>query len=121
MWNGPRFRCSGVLLLALSFFACGGSDRTGTSQALVTVVDTSGAYPVVRNSGQAPVWDIQLVGSVGGIEGLESQAPDEFGRISSVTTGPNDWVWVADQFASQIKAFRPDGSLALTVGRQGQG
>lgn len=107
-----------VLLAALA--GCGGSEHPESTD-LTTLVDSSGAYPVVRNSGQAPVWSVEHLGTVGRAATLGSPAPDEFGRISSVTMGPDERVWIADQFQDRIKVFGPDGSLALEVGREGQG
>lgn len=107
-----------VLLAALA--GCGGSEPAEPTE-LKTMVDSSGAYPVVRNSGQAPVWSVERLGTVGRAATLGSPVPDEFGRVSSVTMGPNDRVWIADQLQHQIKVFRPDGSLARDVGREGQG
>lgn len=84
-------------------------------------VDSSGRFPVVRNSGRPPQWSLEPIGSVGSTATLDDPAPDEFGRISSVTTGPEETVWVADQLNDQIKVFRGDGSVSLQLGREGQG
>ncbi|MGD2045316.1 MAG: hypothetical protein PVJ80_10340 [Gemmatimonadota bacterium] len=84
-------------------------------------VDSAGPFPVVHNAGQPPQWSIERIGSVGSVGSMAEAAPDEFGRVSSVTTGPDSTVWVADRYASLIKAFRPDGSLRLQIGGEGQG
>lgn len=119
MLPGRTGNMLGLVLLAV-LAGCGGSEPSGPTE-LTTSVDSSGEYPVVRNSGLAPVWSVEHLGAVGRAATLGSPAPDEFGRISSVTTGPDDWVWIADQLQHRIKVFRPDGSLALEVGREGQG
>lgn len=110
-----------VVSLALIAAACTGVDDDPAARGIVTSVDSSGTFPVVDNAGQPPLWTVDLTGVVGTAATGEEPAPDEFGRVSSVTTGPGDTVWVADQQTSRIKAFGPDGTLALEVGREGQG
>lgn len=117
--NPPAFLVA-ALLAAASAAACGHTEADAPHD-LLTSVDSSGAYPVVRNSGRAPRWSLEPLGTVGQVATMGDPAPDEFGRVSSVTTGPDDWVWIADRINARIKAFRPDGSLAIEVGREGEG
>ena len=119
---GGRLHTALVIAVALSGASCEPAE-TGSVQSapLLTTVDSSGSYPVVTNSGVPPRWDVQPLGAVGRMASLDDPAPDEFGRISSVTTGTDDRAWVADQLNARIKVFRQDGSLALEIGREGQG
>lgn len=110
--------------VAVLIVALGGCERSQDSVAdgvVATRVDSTGAYPVVGNAGEAPSWTIALIGSVGSVGLSGEPASDEFGRVSSVTPGPDGTVWVADQMNDRIKVFRPDGSLQLEVGGEGQG
>ncbi len=99
---------------------CYSPERPEAGDLLISV-DSSGAYPVVTSTGPAPQWTVELIGSLGEVATLGDPAPDEFGRVSSVVVGTDDWIWVADAINAQVKAFRPDGSMALEVGRQGEG
>lgn len=111
-----------VTLLAAYGNGCYSEDAVvERSRAVATVVDSSALVPVVRNYGVAPAWTVEPLGSVGGLADLGNVALDEFARISSVTTGPDDLLWVADQLGNDIRVFRPSGSLVLRLGRRGAG
>ena len=111
----------GALILVAVLSACDRADQVQLGGGVETLVDSSGAFPLVHNSGRAPRWSLELIGVVGSAAAVGEPAEDEFGQISSVTTGPNETVWVADQHSSRIKAFRPDGTLAVEFGREGEG
>lgn len=84
-------------------------------------VDSTGRFPVARIAGEPPVWSIDMIGTVGSVGLGAEPAPDEFGRVTSVTSGPNETVWIADQYANRIKVFGSDGALQLEIGREGRG
>jgi hypothetical protein len=119
--NRPRHVLEYVIVLVLLLGGCDRPDDSAADGGVVTQVDSTGVYPVVRNSGRAPGWTISSVGSVGSLGLGGEPAPDEFGRVSSVAPGPDETVWVADQMNDRIKVFLPDGSLQFEVGGEGQG
>lgn len=113
-----------VALALATLAACNGegaSDRT-PADAVSTTVDTAGGVVRVVNAGTAPEWELQPVTSIGPTSILGGQAPNEFGRASSVALDPaGRAVYVADQLSCEIRAFGLDGAHLRTMGRCGEG
>ena len=114
--------------VALSLAALSGCDGQGTpnrtlADAVSTTVDTLGGVVRIVNAGNAPEWTLRLVTSIGPSEVLGSgQAPNEFGRASSVALDPTgEAVYVADQLNCEIRVFGLDGAHLRTIGRCGEG
>lgn len=110
----------GVVAASLTA-GCSETEREATPGSVDFFVDSTGSFPIARNAGQPPVWSIEPIGTVGDVGFAAEPSPDEFGRVASVTPGPDEGVWIADRYASRIKVFRPDGTLQLEIGGSGQG
>ncbi|MDE2875996.1 MAG: 6-bladed beta-propeller [Gemmatimonadota bacterium] len=109
------------LLLAATLSACAqGDPETGASD-LTTTFDTAGGIIRVTNTGTAPEWRLAPVASIGPRSVTEEETPEEFGRVSSVTLGPEGTVFVADAANREIRVFGLDGTHLRTFGRQGEG
>ncbi len=123
--TGATVTTAALAALALAMLAaCGGegaSDRT-SADAVSTTVDTVGGVVRVVNEGTAPEWELQPVTSIGPTSILGGQAPNEFGRASSVALDPaGGAVYVADQLSCEVRAFGLDGVHLRTMGRCGEG
>lgn len=59
--------------------------------------------------------------TVGSEGSLGEPAPDEFGRITAVSTDGSGALWVADDLGHDIRVFDTDGALVRRIGREGQG
>ena len=78
----------GNVLLAgvlLGVAACGSEGPESPASALTHDVDSTGSAVVVRISGRAPQWTLEPVVTVGSEGSLGEPAPDEFGRITTVS------------------------------------
>lgn len=113
-----RIALLGVLVAAV---ACGLKDLGESAATLKQEVDSTDAIVRVRNSGVPPQWTLEPVLTVGSEAAMGEPAPDEFGRITAVSTDREGAVWVADGFSHDIRVFGADGSLTRRIGREGQG
>lgn len=114
----------GAVLIAgllLGASACGFGEREAPNGTLVHSVDSTGAGVVVRTSGRAPRWSLEPVVTVGSEGSLGESPPDEFGRITAVSTDKTGTLWVADALSHDIRVFDTQGALVRRIGREGQG
>lgn len=116
-----RSRVASAALFLLVASACVGERGGRRPTALHHTIDTTGSVVHIANSGTPPTWQLEPIVTVGSDATTDPPAPDEFGRITSVTPGPGGNLWVADEIAHQIKEFSPDGSLLHAIGREGEG
>lgn len=129
MWRGDSTTTGkrsgyGKVLLAggvLGVAACGSRGSDTPIEALTHEVVSTGSVVAVLNSGVAPRWNLEPVSTVGSEGGLEEPAPDEFGRITTVSTDKSGRLWVADEFGHDIRVFDTRGALVRRIGREGQG
>jgi hypothetical protein len=102
--------------LAAVLTGCGDGGST-TASGVATVVDTTAGVVHTGNSGEAPVWEAVPVVRLGSMDG----GPQEFGRIRSVIADGAGLIYVADNLASEIRVFTPQGDHVRSIGRQGGG
>lgn len=105
-----------VATIAAVITGCGDSDRADAA-GVATVVDTTAGVVHTRNSGPAPVWEAVPVVRLGSMD----SGPQEFGRIRSVIADGGGLIHVADNLASEIRVFTPQGDHVRSIGRQGGG
>ncbi len=84
-------------------------------------MDTVNGAVHVVSTGTPPEWVLTSELEIGRSASVGEAAPDEFGRIMSVTTDDAGRVWVADALSHQIKVFGAEGHPIRAVGREGQG
>lgn len=114
----------GMVLLAgvaLGGVACGSEAPNAPIAGLTHEVDSTRSAVVVRSFGPAPRWILEPVMTVGSEERLGEPAPDEFGRITTVSTDKSGTLWVADDLSHDIRVFDTRGALVRRIGREGQG
>jgi hypothetical protein len=93
-------------------------DRPNSSATdLRTAYDTVGGVQHIRNAGVPPTWSFALLTRIGAVDA----GPEAFGRIRSVVADSEGRIYVADNMASEVRVFGPDGSYVLTIGRRGGG
>ena len=115
---GNRGVLAGVVL---SVAACGGEGADARVVPLTHEVDSTRSAVVVRSSGDAPRWSLEPVVTVGSEGALGEPAPDEFGRVTTVSTDRSGNLWVADDLSHDIRVFDNTGALVRRIGREGQG
>jgi hypothetical protein len=104
-----------ALLLAAAVGAC--EPARPEVRAVATTLDSSGAYPVVRISGDAPTWHAERVAVVGA-------APDggsEFGSVRSVLLDTRGFTYVLDPSSVQLSVYDETGAFRRHLGRRGGG
>ena len=110
-----------VILAVTLAVACAREDpQTGAGEVITTLHNINDVTHV-NNSGTAPEWRLAPVVSIGPKSVAEGETPDEFGRVSSVTLGPDGTVFVADAANREIRVFGLDGTHLRTFGRRGEG
>jgi hypothetical protein len=107
--------------LVVMLAACRLNDDPAPVTPVETAIDTIGGVEYLRNTGTPPTWRIETRLTLGSAGAIGEPAPDEFGRVSSAITGPNNRVYVADALNDEIKVFDPNGALAFRFGRDGEG
>lgn len=109
-----RFLTAATLAAVVTGCSDGGS---AAASGVSTVVDTTAGVVHTRNSGEAPIWEAVPVVRLGSMDG----GPQEFGRIRSVIADDDGLIHVADNLASEIRVFTPQGDHVRSIGRQGAG
>ena len=107
-----RLRMSAAIAAAVVTGACAGEAERDSAM----VVDTVAGVVHVRHSADASRWRLREVAAIGSAEG-----PASFGRVRSVVADREGNVYVADNQASEIRVFGPDGAHLRTFGRTGAG
>lgn len=108
-------------LTALAIAGCDpAGDSTGRAEPSVEADTIDGVVHVV-NRGMPPDWQLVHLLALGSQGTLGEARPDEFGRISSITIGPQERLYVADQYYSEVRAFDLDGEFLFAFGRNGGG
>lgn len=106
---------SGLALAA----AC--ADASNGGSELTTRVDTVNGVVRVLNVGDAPLWQLAPIVSIGPESAFESDTPEAFGSVYGVAFGAAGNVFVADGLNREVRVFGPDGEHLRTFGRQGEG
>ena len=107
-----------MLALFASMTACAPEPADRPIPSLRHEVDTVGSVIRVRSTGTPPAWALNPVITIGSAAELGEPAPDECGRITSVTTDKRGAIWVADALSHDIKVFGADGSFVSRIGRE---
>ena len=100
---------------------CAQDDGTIDEPDLKTTVDTIAGVVHVTNAGTAPEWRLVPIVSIGPKALTDQAAPEEFGGVSAVALGPDETVFVADEYNSEVRVFGLDGAHRRTFGREGDG
>lgn len=98
---------------ALLGIACSAGERIGDRTA---TIDTVGGVVRVRNAGEAAVWTLQPIATIGAPEG-----PASFGQINAIIADDDGLIYVADSKAAEIRVFDASGVHVRTIGRRGAG
>lgn len=109
------------VLVASMAAGCAQGDRAAAECDLTTTVDTVAGVVHVTNAGIAPEWRLVPVVSIGPKELTDQATPDEFGGVSAVAFGPDEALFVADEYNSEVRVFGLDGVHRRTFGREGDG
>lgn len=112
-------KCLGVSA-ALACLAWAGCSEAPDASA-GTTIDTVGGVVHARTSAASPPgtrWRLDSLFSIGTALG---GGPEAFGRIRSVTSGPQGHIYVADPVSNQIRVFAADGAYRRAIGREGEG
>ncbi len=110
-------RCFWAVLMLAAVAAGCAEDPSSFDQGLTTTEDTVGGIVQVTNSGKPPEWRLEPVLRLGTVEG----GPEQFGRIRSLVADGEGYIYIAENFAQEVRVFGPNGSHIRTIGRQGQG
>ncbi|MCY3546025.1 MAG: 6-bladed beta-propeller [Gemmatimonadetes bacterium] len=111
----------GPLLVAITALTGACDQRLSSASDLTTTVDTVAGLVHVTNAGIAPEWRLVPVVSIGPKELTDQATPDEFGGVSAVAFGPDEALFVADEYNSEVRVFGLDGAHRRTFGREGDG
>ncbi|NIU52018.1 MAG: 6-bladed beta-propeller [Gemmatimonadetes bacterium] len=84
-------------------------------------MDTVDGVVHVMNDGQPPQWRLEHLLSLGSEGTLGEPRPDEFGLITSITIGPQNRLYVADSYYSEVRVFDLAGEFLFDFGREGGG
>lgn len=90
----------------------------------LVIIDTAGGRVVVNNDNHdglwAPgeEWSLQTVWRIGAAEGTPEE---EFGRLTSVSLGPNGHAYLLDFMSQQVRVFDGSGRFVRHIGRAGHG
>lgn len=109
------------VLVATLVAGCAQQGRTTGGSDLTTTLDTIAGVVHVTNTGTAPVWRLVPVVSIGPTTLANQATPDEFGGVSAVALGPDEALFVADEYNSEVRVFGLDGTHRRTFGREGDG
>ena len=117
-----RFGLTVSLILAAALGSGCDQSGPGTPGDLTTTIDTVDGVIRVTNTGAPPEWQLTSVVSIGPKTlAVGDGGPEEFGRVSSASLGPDDEVFVADIQYDEIRVFGLDGVHRRTFGREGEG
>ena len=111
----------GPPLVALVALATACDQQPSSAGDLTTTFDTIAGVIHITNAGTAPEWRLVPVVSIGPTTLTDQAAPDEFGGVSAVALGPDETVFVADEYNSEVRVFGLDGAHRRTFGREGDG
>jgi hypothetical protein len=78
-------------------------------------MDSSGAVPVVRVSGDPPMWALEALGV------LRAEPDVGFSRVHAIALDPRGGVWVADIGERRVSRYGDDGKWIEDRGRVGSG
>ncbi|MFG0252166.1 MAG: 6-bladed beta-propeller, partial [Phycisphaerales bacterium JB038] len=67
------------------------------------------------------LWTLEPGAVVGSAAAAGAPRPDEFGRVSGVTLGPEGRLYVADEINDEIRVFDREGEHLASWGRSGEG
>ena len=113
------YRPVGAAVVWFLLSACADS---GAPIPSVSVRDSAGIR-IVENSfdvlANAPEWSLSPTPALK-LGALEGEDPEIFHQVSGAVL-LYDLVWVLDRGSSELRAFRLDGSHAMTTGREGEG
>lgn len=101
----------GAVLLA----ACG--EPGSREEGVRAVVDTAGAFPTTRVSGEAPSSAAILVASAG----VDSSGASDLGSVRSVVLDSRGNVYVVDDRNVQVSTYDSSGRFLANLGRRGRG
>ena len=108
-----RFARTGSLIMAsVLVSACdqGGPGSFGNLTTTIDTIDTIDGVIRVTNTGTPPEWQLTQVVSIGPKTlAVGDGGPEEFGRVSSASLGPDEAVFVADAGNREIRVFGLDG------------
>ncbi len=117
-----RFARTGSLILASVLTSACDQGSPAAPGNLTTTIDTVDGVIRVTNTGTPPAWQLTQVVSIGPKTlAVGDGGPDEFGRVSSASLGPDEAVFVADAGNREIRVFGLDGVHRRTFGREGEG
>ena len=108
-------RCLSVLVLAAWSGACDPSNQDVRGGA--TTVDSTGAYPVARVTGDGSTWTVERVAVVG----VGPDGGSEFGSVRSVLLDARGFLYVLDPSNVQLSAYDETGAFRQSLGRRGAG
>ncbi|MDE2982332.1 MAG: 6-bladed beta-propeller [Gemmatimonadota bacterium] len=100
---------------------CAPHDRATDESDLTTTFDTVAGVIHVANAGTASEWRLVPVVSIGPKTLTDQAAPNEFGGVSAVALGPEETVFVADEYNNEVRVFGLDGAHRRSFGREGEG
>ncbi len=103
-----------VYVASLTSVACGAGDARSTVQV---AIDSSGAYPIIRNAGDAEEWRAELVATVSD----DSSSGVTLGSIRSVLLDRRGRLFIVDESLYQLLVFDSLGSYIARWGRRGSG
>ncbi len=110
-------------LCALSLLtACGGDARPGGEEWGGSVSDSAGVM-IVTNPEEG-LWDGEAAWTVVEeyrVGGMAAETEAQFGAVVGLDLDAAGNVYVADQQASMVRVFSPEGSFIRTIGSPGQG
>lgn len=111
-----------ALGLSLLLVACGGDAGPGDGAWAGSMTDSAGVT-IVENPesglwGGESAWTLVEEYRVGG---MEAETEAQFGQVIGLDVDEAGNVYVADQQASTIRVFSPEGDFLRTIGSPGQG
>jgi hypothetical protein len=104
-----------VALGGVAALVLGACSRTEPNTSGMSV-DTIAGVVHVRHTGNAAEWTLRELAAIGSADG-----PSAFGHVRSVVMDGDGNVYIADDQASEIRVFGPDGTHLRTIGRPGGG
>ena len=99
--------------IAILTTACSADQRT---PARTATIDTVAGVVHVRNTGEAPGWELRPIVTIGAAEG-----PASFGQVNAILADEDGLIYVADSKAAEIRVFDARGAHVRTMGRRGAG
>lgn len=113
----------GLVVVACASAACGSADGATDATWVGQIDSLPDGQIVVQNQG-AGVWpegaEWKLVEDLR-LGTIDSEGPQTFGSIASITVDDRGRLWVLDSQASELRVFGRSGDHVRTVGREGSG